>query len=62
MKELKCELFNDNFQNYKWTPSEKRRVMYMWRAGIGYAAIGKKLGRNPRSVADLVQREIKDNV
>ncbi|WP_370819464.1 hypothetical protein [Agathobaculum sp.] len=46
----------------KWTPSEKRRVMYMWRAGIGYAAIGKELGRNPRSVADLVQREIKDDV
>lgn len=46
----------------KWTPSEKRRVMYMWRAGIGYAAIGKELGRNPRSVADLVQREIKKDV
>lgn len=46
----------------KWTPSEKRRVMYMWRAGIGYAAIGKELGRNPRSVADLVQRGIKDDV
>ncbi len=46
----------------KWTPDEKRRVMYMWRAGIGYAAIGKELGRNPWSVADLVRRELNDDV